>query len=332
MKHAVQPQRRLWVRGTLALAAFAAAGAAAAADAYPSKPITLVVPFAPGGPTDVMGRIVGEILGAKLGQTVVIENKPGAGGNLGTGQVARAKADGYTLALSAISSLAIAPGLYTNLQYDVQKNLTPITLVGIAKGAIVAHPSAPFNDLKGMVEYARANPGKLSYASSGIGTANHLAGEFFAGLAGIKMQHIPYKGTAQAAQDVLAGTVPLSFESSLTTAAQSVAAGKLKGIAITSAERSPLLPDVPTVAEQGYKGFDVPTWFGLVGPAGLPKDVVAKLNKAVNEGLQAPDVKERFAKIGAEPAGTTPEKFDAYIRSETARWGKLIKERGIKPE
>ena len=192
MKHAVQPQRRLWVRGTLALAAFAAAGAAAAADAYPSKPITLVVPFAPGGPTDVMGRIVGEILGAKLGQTVVIENKPGAGGNLGTGQVARAKADGYTLALSAISSLAIAPGLYTNLQYDVQKNLTPITLVGIAKGAIVAHPSAPFNDLKGMVEYARANPGKLSYASSGIGTANHLAGEYFAGLAGIKMQHIPY--------------------------------------------------------------------------------------------------------------------------------------------
>ena len=320
-------------RGALAAAALALAWPAAqAADAYPSKPIRLIVPFAAGGPTDVMGRIVGQIITDATQRTVVVENRPGAGGNLGTDAVAKAAPDGYTLALSAISSLAIAPSLYPRLPYDVARDFTPITLVGIAKGAIIAHPSAPFNDLKGLVAYAKANPGKLTYASSGVGTSNHLAAEYLSSLAGIDIQHVPYKGTSNAAQDLLGGNIPMSVESSLLTAAPNVQSGRLKAIAITAATRSALLPNVPTVAEQGFPGFDVPTWFGLVGPAGLPKEVVAQLQRTVAAGLKTPAMQERFAKIGAEPVGNTPEEFARYIREETTRWGKLIKERGIKPE
>ena len=324
--------RSRFLRATLALACAAAAAPALAAEPYPSKPIRLIVPFPPGGPTDVMGREVAKVLGEKLKQTVVVENRPGAGGNLGTGAGAKAPADGYTLLLSAVSSLAIAPGLYPKLPYDVARDFTPITRVGITKGAIVAHPSAPFNDLKGLVAYAKANPGKLSYGSSGIGTANHLAGEMLQEVAGIEMQHIPYKGTAPLVQDLLGGQLPLSIESSLSSAAPNIKSGKLKGIAIITAARSPLLPDLPTVAEQGYPGFDVPIWFGLLGPANLPKDIVATLNQAVVEGLKSPDVVERFAQIGAEPATNTPAQFGEYIRAEGARWGKVIRDAKVTVE
>jgi len=313
-----------------ALAALSLNGAAAqAADAYPSKPIKLIVPFPPGGPTDIIGRLVGKILGDKLGQPVVIENKPGAGGNLGTDAAAKSPADGYTLLLSAVSSLAIAPGLYPKLPYNVATDFTPITRVGLSKGAIVAHPSVPFNDLKGLVAYAKANPGKLSYGSSGVGTANHLAGEMLQAAAGIEMQHVPYKGTAPLVQDLLGGQLPLSIESSLSSAAVNIKSGKLKGIAIITATRAPLLPELPTVAEQGYPGFDVPIWFGLLGPAHLPKDMVALLNKAVTEGLKTPEVAERFAQIGAEPAPSTPEQFADYMRAEATRWGKVIRDAKI---
>jgi len=312
------------------LAALSLNGAAAqAADAYPSKPIKLIVPFPPGGPTDIIGRLVGKILGDKLGQPVVIENKPGAGGNLGTDAAAKSPADGYTLLLSAVSSLAIAPGLYPKLPYNVATDFTPITRVGLSKGAIVAHPSVPFNDLKGLVAYAKANPGKLSYGSSGVGTANHLAGEMLQAAAGIEMQHVPYKGTAPLVQDLLGGQLPLSIESSLSSAAVNIKSGKLKGIAIITATRAPLLPELPTVAEQGYPGFDVPIWFGLLGPAHLPKDMVALLNKAVTEGLKTPEVAERFAQIGAEPAPSTPEQFADYMRAEATRWGKVIRDAKI---
>ena len=310
----------------ITLAALAAAVPALAADAYPSKPIKLVVPFPPGGPTDVMGRVVAKLLSDKLKQTVVVENRPGAGGNLGTDAVAKAPADGYTLALSAVSSLAIAPALYPKLPYNVATDLTPIGRVGITKGAIVAHPSAPFNDLKGLISYAKANPGKLSYGSSGVGTANHLAGEMLASVAGIEWTHVPYKGTAPLVQDLLGGQLPLSIESSLSSASPNVKEGKLKAIAIISGTRSPLLPNVPTVAEQGYPGFDVAIWFGLVGPAKLPADVVAVLNKAVVEGLKTSEVAERFASIGAEPAPDTPAEFAAYIRAEQQRWAKVVRD------
>lgn len=303
-----------------------------AADAYPSKPIRLIVPFPPGGPTDIMGRTVAKIIGDALKQTVVVENRPGAGGNLGTDVVAKAAPDGYTLGIGAISSLAIAPGLYEKLPYNVQKDLAPITLVGQAKGAILAHPSAPFNDLKGLIAYAKANPGKLNYASSGIGTANHLAGEYLQALAGIQMQHVPYKGTAAAVQDLLAGNVLLSVESSLTSAVQHVQSGKLKAIAITSATRAKALPQVPTVAEQGFPGFDVPTWFGLIAPAGTPRELVAQLHQVVSEGLKSPEAAERFAQVGGEPLVDTPEQFATYIREETQRWTRVIKSANIKPE
>lgn len=304
----------------------------ASAEAWPSRPIKVIVPFAPGGPTDIMGRMVAKIMGDALKQTVVVENRAGAGGNLGTDVVAKAAPDGYTLGIGAVSSLAISPGLYDKLPYNVQKDIAPITLVGIAKGAIVAHPSAPFNDLKGLIAYAKANPGKLNYASSGIGTSNHLAGEYLQSLAGIELQHVPYKGTAAVIQDLLAGTIVLSFESSLTSAAPHVQSGKLKPIAITSGTRAKLLPGIPTVAEQGFPGFDVPSWFGLIAPAGTPKDVIALLNKVVTDGLKSPEVAERFAQIGAEPLYDTPEQFAGYIREETTRWAKVIKAANIKPE
>jgi tripartite-type tricarboxylate transporter receptor subunit TctC len=321
--------RSRFLRVALAVACTAVTGPALSAEPYPSKPIRLIVPFPPGGPTDVMGRVVAKVLGDKLKQTVVVENRPGAGGNLGTDTAAKSPADGYTLLLSAVSSLAIAPSLYPKLPYDVARDFTPITRVGITKGAIVAHPSTPFNDLKGLVAYAKANPGKLSYGSSGIGTANHLAGEMLQAAAGIEMEHIPYKGTAPLVQDLLGGQLPLSIESSLSSAAANVKSGKLKGIAIITATRAPLLPDVPTVAEQGYPGFDVPIWFGLLGPANLPKDIVTLLNEAVVEGLKSPEAVERFAQIGAEPSTTTPEQFAEYIRAEGVRWGKVIRDAKI---
>ncbi len=321
--------RGRFLRAALALACAAVTASALAADPYPSKPIRLIVPFPPGGPTDVMGRVVAKVLGDKLNQSVVVENRPGAGGNLGTDAAAKSPADGYTLLLSAVSSLAIAPSLYPKLPYDVSRDFTPITRVGITKGAIVAHPSAPFNDLKGLVAYAKANPGKLSYGSSGIGTANHLAGEMLQAAAGFEMQHIPYKGTAPLVQDLMGGQLPLSVESSLSSAAANIKSGKLKGIAIITATRAPLLPDLPTVAEQGYPGFDVPIWFGLLGPANLPKDVVAAVHGAVVEGLRTPEAVERFTQIGAEPATNTPEQFTEYIRAEGARWGKVIRDAKI---
>ena len=313
------------IAGTLSL------GTAAvwAADAYPTKPIKLIVPFPPGGPTDIMGRVAAKIIADKLKQPVVVDNRPGAGGNLGTDVIAKAAPDGYTIGMGVISSLAIAPSLGPKLPFNVKTDFTPIGMVGIAKGAIVAHPSAPFNDLKGLVAYAKANPGKLSYGSSGIGTSNHLAGEYLASLAGIDIVHVPYKGSSQLAQDLLGGQLPMSFESSLTSAAPNVLSGKLKAIAITSATRSGLLPNVPTVAEQGFPGFDVPTWLGLVGPANLPKDVLSSLNKALVEGLSSAETLEQFAKFGAEPRTSTPEQFADYIAAENLRWGKVIRDAKI---
>ena len=303
--------------------------AAFAADAYPNKAIKLIVPFPPGGPTDIMGRVAAKIISDRLKQPVIVDNRPGAGGNLGTDAIAKAPADGYTIGMGVISSLAIAPSLGPKLPFNVKTDFTPIGMVGIAKGAIVAHPSAPFNDLKGLIAYAKANPGKLSYGSSGIGTSNHLAGEYLASLAGIQIVHVPYKGSSQLAQDLLGGQLPMSFESSLTSAAPNVQSGKLKAIAITSATRSALLPNVPTVAEQGFPGFDVPTWLGLIGPAGLPKDVLNGLSKALAEGLSSPETMDQFAKFGAEPRTNTPEQFADYIAAENLRWGKVIRDAKI---
>lgn len=321
-------RRQLIAAGACALLATPLVGLAQ--DAWPSKPVRLIVPFPPGGPTDVMGRTAAKVLGDKLGQRFVVENKAGAGGNIGTDAVAKATPDGYTIGVSAISSLAISPYLYTKLPFSVETDFAPVSLVGTTPCAIVIHPSAPFSDLKGLVAYAKANPGKLNYATSGIGTSNHLAAELLQSTAGIQLTNVAYKGSSQIVPDLLAGVVTMSMESSLATTLQHIKAGKLKAIAVTSAKRSRALPEVPTIAESGYPGFEVESWFGLVAPAGTPRPVVDKLQAAWSDGAKTPEVVTAFDAISADIRVQTPEQFAAFIRTENLRWGELIRTLGLK--
>ncbi|HEY9280597.1 MAG TPA: tripartite tricarboxylate transporter substrate binding protein [Eoetvoesiella sp.] len=318
--------------GAVVLALCGVTGASAAVGSYPTKTITLIVPFAPGGPADVMGRMVAKILADTLGQSVVVVNKAGAGGNIGTDAIAKSDPDGYTLGISLISSLAIAPSLYTKLPYVVDKDIAPITMVGIATPAILAHPSAPFNTFDEMIRYAKANPGKLNYSTPGVGTAPHLAAEYLSSLAKIELVHVPYKGTAPASQDLLAGVIPVGFESSLVTASKFVDNGRLKAIAVMTKERSDLLPSVPTISELGYPGFDAANWFCLVAPANTPPEVIKKLNNITAAGLNNPDVIAKFAAIGVVAQSMSPQELAAYIDKETVHWRKIIVANNIKAE
>ncbi len=319
-------------RHFMAAAALAGLAPAWAQAGYPAKPVRMIVPFPPGGPTDVMGRTAAKAMGDRLGQQFVVENKAGAGGNIGTDAVAKAAPDGYTIGLTAISSLAIAPHLYGSVPFNVEKDFAPISLVGTTPCALVINPAAPFSDLKGMVAYAKANPGKLSYATSGIGTSNHLAAELLQSVAGIQLTGVPYKGSSQIVPDLLSGTVMMSMESSLATTLQHVRAGKLKAIAVTSPQRAKALPDVPTVAESGYPGFEVETWFGLVAPARTPQAVVDKLHDAWAAGSAAPEARAAFDNISGNLRVTTPQQFADFIRAENRRWGDLIRKLGIKAD
>ncbi|MHA7599495.1 Bug family tripartite tricarboxylate transporter substrate binding protein [Alicycliphilus sp. T452] len=319
-------------RDFMAAAALAGLAPAWAQAGYPARPVRMIVPFPPGGPTDVMGRTAAKAMGDRLGQQFVVENKAGAGGNIGTDAVAKAAPDGYTIGLTAISSLAIAPHLYGSVPFNVEKDFVPISLVGTTPCALVINPAAPFSDLKGMVAYARANPGKLSYATSGIGTSNHLAAELLQSVAGIQLTNVPYKGSSQIVPDLLSGTVMMSMESSLATTLQHVRAGKLKAIAVTSPQRAKALPDVPTVAESGYPGFEVETWFGLVAPAGTPQAIVNKLHDAWAAGSNAPEAQTAFDNISGNLRVTTPQQFAEFIRAENRRWGGLIRKLGIKAD
>ena len=301
-------------------------------DAYPARPVKLIVPFPPGGPTDIMGRTAAKAMGDVLGQSFVVENKAGAGGNIGTDAVAKAAPDGYTIGLSAISSLAISPYLYDKLPFQVEKDFAPISLVGTTPCVVVVHPSAPFNDLKGLVAYAKANPGKLGYATSGIGTSNHLAAELLQSVAGIELLNIPYKGSSQIVPDLLSGTVIMSMESSLATTLPHIRAGKLKALAVTSPARAAALPDVPTVAESGYPGFAVETWFGLVAPAATPPAIVQKLHDAWAKGSKTAEARAAFDNISGNLRVTTPQEFGAFIKAENARWGALIRKLDIKAD
>ena len=303
-----------------------------AQDSYPARPVKLIVPFPPGGPTDVMGRTAAKAMGDVLGQSFVVENKAGAAGNIGTDAVAKAAPDGHTIGLSAISSLAIAPHLMASVPFNVDKDFAPISLVGTTPCAIVVHPSAPFSDLKGLVAYAKANPGKLAYARSGIGTSNHLAAELLQTSAGIDLLHIPYKGSSQIVPDLLAGTIIMSVESSLTTTLQHVRAGMLKALAVTSPTRSKALPDVPTVAESGYPGFAVESWFGLVAPAATPAAIVQKLHDAWAKGAKTAEAQTAFDNIAGTLRVTTPQEFGAFIKAENTRWGALIRKQNIKAD
>ncbi|GAB2733478.1 tripartite tricarboxylate transporter substrate binding protein [Melaminivora jejuensis] len=322
-------QRRDFLAATAALAASATTPAWAQA-AYPAKPVRLIVPFPPGGPTDIMGRTAAKAMGERLGQQFVVENKAGAGGNIGTDTVAKAAPDGYTIGISAISSLAISPYLYAKLPFNVEKDLQAISLVGTTPNVIVANPRAPFTDLAGLIAYAKANPGKLLYATSGVGTGNHLAAELLQKRAQIELTHVPYKGSSQIVPDLIAGNVMMSMESSLVTTFQHIKAGKLRAIALTSEQRSPALPDVPTVAESGYAGFVVENWFGLVAPAAMPAPLVEQLAQAWAAGAQTPEVQAAFQSIHANLRSNTPQQFAQFIRAENERWSPLIRGLGLR--
>ena len=314
-----------------AMALFISSPGWAQAD-YPSKQITLIVPFPPGGVTDVLGRELARSLSKSLNQTVVVENRAGASGNIGTRHLARAKPDGYTLGVLAISSMTIAPHVTKNLDFSPSTDFTPITNLVTTPGAIVANINAPFNSLQDLITQAKQSPGKISYASVGNGSSPHLTAEMLSQQANIKLFHVPYKGAAPALQDLLANHISLSFESSLVTTISHSANGRLKVLAMTGPTRSPLLPNVPTVAESGYPGFSAQSWFGFFGPAGLPKNIVETLNKAATEALRNREIIDRLEKLGTQPAPGSPAAFAEFLVAEDKRWSGVAKSLNLQLE
>ncbi|HEX9073772.1 MAG TPA: tripartite tricarboxylate transporter substrate binding protein [Pseudolabrys sp.] len=316
-----------------AFAALALIGALGAAhsDDYPSRPITLIVPFPPGGSTTVMARNVADKLSAALGQQIVVENRGGAGGTIGTRFVAKATPDGYTILLSYTATMAIAPAMNTNAGYDPHKDFTSIGMIGFAPNVLVVHPSLPVHSIAELIAYAKAAPAPMQYGSPGVGTVNHLAVEYFASETGLKLQHVPYKGNGPAISDLLGGHIPMMFLP-IPVALGNIKAGTLRGIAITSAKRSNLLPDLPTLAESGVPGFDAALRYGLMAPAGTPPAVIARLNKDLNAALATADVKARLATEGAESLPGTPEDYAADVAGDEKKWGGLVKKLGLKVE
>jgi len=303
--------------------------AAASAQAYPSKPIKLVVPFPPGGPLDLAGRAIADHLAKAWGQPVVVDNKPGAGGNIGADLVAKSAPDGYTIVMGALSTHAVNPHLFAKMPYDALKDFAPVTLVATTPNVLVLNPAVKANDVKELIALAKASPGKLSFASGSNGSAGHLSGELFKTLAGIDIVHVPYKGGAPAMQDLLGGQVQFMFDNLANSTAQ-LKAGKLKALAVTTAKRSSLAPELPTMAEAGVPGFDISTWYGIMAPAGTPPDVVRKLNGEIVKFLGSDEAKEKLKAQGAEPAPMTPEQFDAFIRAEWTKYAKIVKDSGAK--
>jgi tripartite-type tricarboxylate transporter receptor subunit TctC len=314
-------------RSLVILAAGALAAGALQAQAWPSKPVRLVVPFPAGGGTDTITREVANKL-ANAGYTIIVDNKPGSGGNIGVDAAAKAPADGYTFVMGQTSNLAINPTLYPKLPYDPVKDLAPVSLVASAPLLIVVGADSPYKTLADVVNAAKAKPGSINYATSGSGTVAHLAAELFQKTAGITLTHIPYKGAAQGATDVISGQVQL-YVSSIPTLIGHIKGGKMRPIAVTSAKRTDDLPQVPTIAET-YKSFEAVTWFGILGPANVPKDVVAKLNADINKALKDSDLQKKLGDQGADVAGSTPEQFGKLIRDDMARWGKIVKDSGAK--
>ena len=298
---------------------------------YPERPIRLVVPFPAGGPNDIVARVVAQRMQAILGQNIVIENRGGAGGVVGTDAVAKAAPDGYTIAVTSAGALAVSPHLGVKVPYDTLKDLAPITLVVTVPELLVASPKLGVSSVEGLVAMAKARPGALNYASGGIGTMPHLAGEMLKGSAGINIVHVAYRGSAPAVNDLLGGQIELLF-ADLPLLVPHVQAGTLKALATASIKRSAALPDVPTLTEFGFKDVNADNWYGMVGPAGLPSSVVAKLNAAALDAMRAPEVKEKLAEQGADVAGGTPDAFATFIRSESAKWAKIIQAAGIRAE
>jgi tripartite-type tricarboxylate transporter receptor subunit TctC len=303
--------------------------AAASAQGYPVKPVRMIVHYPPGGPTDIVARAVGQKLTDAWGQQFIIDNRPGASGIIGVELVARAVPDGYTLLFGTGGSMAITPAVGGKLPYNVSRDFAPISLVVINPQILVFHPSFPPNSVKELIAYAKARPGKINYASVGPGSPNHLGVEMLKAMAGIDLVHIPYKGTAPALTDVLGGQISLMFNS-MPTVIPHVKSGRLKGIAVGNAKRSPAMPDIPTVAESGLPGFDYVTWYGMLAPAATPKPIIAKLNAEVVRMLNDREMSQRLAVQGAEPSPSTSEQMGRYMLEEQERWRKVIKSANIK--
>ena len=314
-----------------AIAIMSGAVAEARAQTFPSRTITLVIPFAPGGSNSIVGRVIADKMSQLLGESIVVDNRPGAGGTVGTRAVAKSEPDGYTILLSFTGTLAIAPSLYRNAGYDPRKDFAPIGLIGHAPNSLVVHPSFPARTVAELVAYARANPGKVNFGSAGAGTVSHITGEYFAHSAGIKLVHIPYKGTGPALTDLLGGHIPMAF-APIPASHANVSAGMLRALAVTSTARSSLLPDVPTISELGLPGFDASLYYGLVAPAGTPRPVIDKLNGALQAALASDEVKKQLGLDGTEITPGTPEDYAAFIDKDEKKWSGLVRESGVEQE
>jgi tripartite-type tricarboxylate transporter receptor subunit TctC len=308
------------------------AGASQAqAQDFPNRPITLVIPFAPGGSTSIVGRVIADKMSQLLGQGIVVDNRPGAGGTVGTKAVAKSEPDGYTILLGYTGTLAIGPSLYRNAGYDPRKSFAPIGLIGNAPSVLAVHPSFPANSVAELIAYARANPGKVNFGSAGVGSVNHITGEYFARSAGITLVHIPYKGTGPALTDLLGGHIPMAL-APIPAVHANVAAGLLRALAVTGKTRSGLLPDVPTISEAGLTGFEASLYYGLVAPAGTPQAIIERLSKALQAALVSDEVKKQLALDGTEITFGTPEEYAAFIDRDEKKWAELVKASGVEQE
>ena len=318
------------VASALALACGALGSAAAFGQAYPSKPVRMILPFPPGGPTDILGRLVAQKLSEQLGLSVISDSRPGASGNVGLELASKAPPDGYTIVLSS-PVISLSPHLYTKLNYDPLKDLAPIALVGAVRNVLVVHPSVPARTVKELVEIARKNPGKLNYGSGGVGTTTHLAPELLKNLEKLDIVHIPYKGSGVALIALASGQVDMEILA-VPAAVGQIVTGRVRALAVLAPQRASQLPNVPTARESGYPDFDISVWYGILAPAATPREIVSRLNAEINKAITAPDMKEKFATNGVDSLGGTPEQFAEFIRSESLRFGKVIKAAGIKPE
>jgi tripartite-type tricarboxylate transporter receptor subunit TctC len=311
-----------------ALCALASTAAWSQSAPYPTKPIRFVVPFVAGGPTDIQGRMLGEKLGQRLGQQVIVDNRGGAGGNIGMELTAKAPPDGYTIVIATVGTWAVNPHLY-KLPFDVVKDFAPITQVSTSPGVLVVHPSVPAKSVKELIALAKARPNELNYGSSGVGGFGHICGELFTLMSGTKMTHIPYKSSAPSMTDVMSGQIQVLFNNMIATVPH-VKSNRVRALATTGAARSPALPELPTIAESGLKGYENSSWSAVAAPAGTPKPILDRLSREFTEILKLPDIQQKHADVGAEIVASTPEQFHAYLKSEVAKFGKLVKAAGIK--
>jgi len=316
-----------WTLGAM----FACIALGAFAQSYPSRPIRLVVPFPAGGTTDILAREAAQKLTEVLGQAVVVDNRPGAAGNIGSDLVAKSAPDGYTLLMGTVGTHAINPSLYSKMPYDHVKDFAPVVLVAGVPNVLVVNPTLPVNSVADLIKLAKDKPGQINFASSGSGTSIHLSGELFKTMAGVDMTHVPYKGSSPALTDLIGGQVQIMFDN-LPSALPQIKGGRLRAIAVTSLKRAPVLPDIPTINESGLPGFEASSWFGVLAPAGTPAAIVARINTEVNKWLQSADAREKLLGQGAEAAGGSPEQFGNFIRAESEKWAKVVKFSGVKPE